>query len=200
MKNLTDLLVRRDFLKKAGVGSVAMASLASLAGTLSAPTRARAHSDATTVTNWIFAAFSGAAAIGSVAHRAAMEGHGFVKDSELEGVGSYTLFDNNSTVPKTIFSAGTWEAKSLNSLTLVGTWGAFEAGIVDIQINLIQIIPSSAKIAAQLVVPCNIPAGGLFTGQAEGFFLTIPGAPQGTYSPLTPPMGGSVLMQFEGGN
>jgi hypothetical protein len=201
MKKPTDLLVRRGFLKKAGLGSVSIASALALPGILSTPTRAKAQFDDGSIINWIFAAFSKAATTtDGVAHRAAMEGHGFVDGGDIEGVGSYNLFDNASAVPKTILSAGTWEATGLNSLNLVGQWGAFESAIVDMQINLLQIIPSEAVIAARLVVPCNIPAAGLSTGEEEGFFLTIPGAAEGTYSPLSPPIGGSVFMLFEGGD
>lgn len=197
MKDITYLL-RREFLKKAGVGSVAMASLPALGRALPLPRGlGNSKSDSETATNWIFAAFSGALTIGTVNHQVGMEGHGFVTSGQgVQGVGSYVLYDANSAVPKTIFGAGTWQATSLNSFTPIPSWGAFQAGILDMQINLNQIIPALATVAAELKVICNVPAGGLFTGQPEGYVLTIPGAPEGPYSPLSPPIGGSVFLVF----
>ena len=201
MEGLTSLVIRREFLKKVGFGSVALASFNSLGQGLTRSAgreQTKLESDKATNTNWIFAAFSSAAIIDNVAHRAAMEGHGVVKKGvTVSGVGSYTLYDDNTAIPKTVLGAGTWEATDLNSLTLVPSWGSFQAGVVDMKINLNQIIPFKATIPAGLVVPCNIPNAGLFTDLDEGFYLTISDAPEGTYSPLSPPIGGSVVMVFE---
>ena len=200
MEKLTEPIVRREFIKKVGFGSVALASLPSLGPGLALARgigKSSVNNGNPTITNWIFAAFSAAAVIDNVAHRAAMEGHGFVQNgAEVEGVGSYTLFDNNAPVPKTVLGAGTWQATSLNSITLIPSWGSFQAGIVDMQINLNQVVPSPATFTAELVVPCNIPNAGLFTSLEEGFYLTITGAAEGTYSPLSPAIGGSVVMVF----
>ena len=51
----------------------------------------------------------------------------------------------------------------------------------------VNLVPNSGPvIPATLEVVCNIPPAGLFTGNPEGFKLTIPGD---VFVPLGPPLG-----------
>ncbi len=131
MKGLTNLL-RREFLKKAGLGSVALASLPSR-GLGRAPTsRARAGSqpsdDNGGTTNWIVAAIENALTVNGVQYRMLLEGHGSVaSDGTLQGQGSFVEIDNGTPVPHTILASGTWLATSLTSINIIGTYGSLAA-------------------------------------------------------------------------
>ncbi len=188
MKGLTNLL-RREFLKKAGLGSVALASLPSR-GLGRAPTsRARAGSqpsdDNGGTTNWIVAAIENALTVNGVQYRMLLEGHGSVaSDGTLQGQGSFVEIDNGTPVPHTILASGTWLATSLTSINIIGTYGSLAAGTIDMVIELVEDLPAPGIVSGvTLNIVCNIPAAGLFTGQPEGYFLTIPGSPSGTFQP-----------------
>ena len=170
---------RRRFFKNAGVGSAALASLPVLTHTLATPARAE-HDNRL---GFRFVCVSKAATVGGVDHRILMNGCGTFNGSEAEGGGSYDHFDNASAVPKTILGAGRWKAGRLLSFSLVGTYGEIAAGILEMEVKLLQEFPSRAVIPATLKVVCSIGAAGLDSGE-EGFTLTIPGAPFGPFEPF----------------
>jgi len=112
-----------------------------------------------------------------------MNGSGKFNGSEAEGGGTYDHFDNASAVPKTILGAGGWKAGRLLSFSLVGTYGVLAAGILEMEVKLLQEFPSRVVIPATLKVVCSIGAAGLDAGE-EGFTLTIPGVPFGPFEPF----------------
>ncbi len=112
-----------------------------------------------------------------------MNGCGTFTRSRAEGGGSYDGFDQLSPVPRRLFSAGRWEAERVLSVHIIGTYGVLAAGILEMEVRLLQQIPSRAVIPARLRMACSIGAGGLDSGEPEGFTLTIPGGP---FSPFRP--------------
>jgi len=133
-----------------------------------------------------------------------MNGDGTVTPSEVEGGGSYAHIDNATAIPKTIFASGTWETKRLLNFNLLGTYGVLAAGLVEMEIRLVQLIPSRKVIPATLMVVCNLGPAGLATpGKEEGFYLTIPGTPfveggaGGPFEPFDPPSGLSIFTTSE---
>ena len=179
---------RREFLQKAGVASIALASLPELGHSLA--TSASADDKQT---NFRFVSNSNAATIAGVAHRMLMNGTGKVTPSQVVAAGSFVHINNAPPVPKPILASGTWKAKSLVSFNLIGTYGSIAAGEIKMQIDLIVESPAPAIVPATLKVVCNLAPAGLFTGEEEGFTLTIPGAPFGPFEPTTPPSGLSVF-------
>jgi len=171
---------RRRFFKNAGVGSAALASLPILTETLARPARA----DDDNGLGFRFVCVSKAAIVGGVDHRMIMNGNGKFNGSEAEGGGTYDHFDNASAVPKTILGAGGWKAGRLLSFSLVGTYGVLAAGILEMEVKLLQESPSQAVIPATLKVVCSIGVAGLDAGE-EGFTLTIPGVPFGPFEPFS---------------
>lgn len=189
---------RRRFLKGAAIGSAALAAMGK-------PFSALARED--NQTNFHFLAFSKVASPATPTpsdprHQIAMSGDGKVTPRQVVGDGSFVhyLFPGANPspggTPLTIVSSGNWKAKRLVSLNLIGTWGVFASGILEMDINLIQEIPSRDVIPAVLKVVCNIgPAGlvnflpGTTTPDPEGFTLSIPGtqfASNGTLGPFKP--------------
>ncbi len=169
-------LDRRSFLKRAGIGSIALGSLPLLAATPAGASRRAA--------GFNFTAISQAGTIGSVVHAVNMAGSGTIEKDDVEGGGHFQHYDLASAPPRTIIAAGAWKAKRLVSFDPIGTWGVITAGVLVTQIELRQTIPSRAVVAATLKVVCNVGSGGFETGQPEGFTLTVPGAPFGAFVPI----------------
>lgn len=170
---------RREFLKKAGVGSVMLASF---------PAFAELAQAASPQTNFHFVAISQASTIGGVAHWIGMSGDGKVTPGSVVGGGTFNHFDQNSPLPRTIFATGNWKAKELLSFDLIGTWGSFAAGIVEMGIHLVP--AGGSPIPATLKMVCNLGFANLFNpGEAEGYTLTVPGAPFGPFVPFVPALG-----------
>lgn len=189
---------RRKFLKKAGLGSIALASLPALGNALAKPAWAKEG------TNFHFLAFSATGPAGTPAspqHRIAMGGQGTfdpaTPGSEVVGGGAYAhhLFPGanppagGTAVP--IVASGTWKARRLVSYKQIGTWGVLAAGVLEMVIDLFSEIPSKATIrGARLKIACNIgPAGLVNPGEMEGFTLSVPGTDfftGGTPGPFVP--------------
>jgi hypothetical protein len=170
-------LDRRSFLKRAGIGSIALSPLPSLLAATPAGASGRAA-------GFNFTAISRAGTIGSVVHAVNMAGSGTIEEDDVEGGGHFQHYDLASTPPRTIIAAGAWKAKRLVSFDPIGTWGVITAGVLVTQIELRRTIPSPAVVAATLKVVCNVGSGGFETGQPEGFTLTVPGAPFGAFVPI----------------
>jgi hypothetical protein len=173
---------RRDFLKRAGQGTVALASAPALAQVLSGVAFGQGGS-----TNYHFLAFSSAGLVGSVDHRIAMVGDGSVTPGGVNGGGAFVHFDNAPPAPKPILGTGSWKAKRLLSYEQFGTWGTFASAVLEMDINL---VPSGGSpVPAILTVVCNIGPAAIFVvpPSPEGFTLTIPGFL--TFTPLVPALG-----------
>jgi len=169
---------RRKFLTKAGVGSLALAALPALT------TPALADGGQT---GFRFVSNSRTATVEGVRHFVLMNGDGIITNAQVVGGGSFNHIIDTSPVPKTIVATGTWKAKRLISFRLNGTYGALASGILEMEVNLIPI--GAAVVAATIEVVCNIGPAGLFTGEEEGFILSIPGTPfvpGGTFGPFEP--------------
>jgi hypothetical protein len=181
---------RRNFLQKAAVGSASLASLTSVVNSLAAPVQADGQ------TNFHFVAVSQAGPPGtptSPQHRFAMSGDGKITPSNVVGGGSINHFLFPGSIPPVggtplpLVGTATWKARSLISLDLIGTYGVFAAGILEMEINIIR--DGLPVLPATLKVVCNIGFAGLSTGQEEGFTLIIPGGPfvpGGTFGPIEP--------------
>ena len=176
--------------KTALLAALVLASLPGL-GHASAPDKISDNN-----TNWVVAAIEPAGTVNGIGYTVAFEGCGFVNPAMVVGQGSFVEFDNLSgVVPRTILASGTWKATRLISTTVIGTWGSLAAGIIEMEIELVEDFPIPGVVVpgAMLHITCNIPAAGLFNGdEEEGFELTIPNSPSGTF---TPPVivGGTVF-------
>ena len=174
---------RREFVKKVGLGSAALVSLPSLAQPLSQSRRGN-DNDQLAATGFRFVCVSEADRVEGVLPRVNMNGCGTFDSSEAEGGGSYDMFDQLSPVPRTLFSAGSWEARRVLRVNIIGTYGVLAAGILEMEVRLHQQIPFRADIPATLKVACSIGAGGLDSGEEEGFTLNIPGGRFGPFRPF----------------
>ena len=178
---------RRDFLKKAGLGSVALGSVPVLGEMLAIPALADSG-----VKTFHVAALGGGGTIGTVVHTLVLAGDGRFSDGGIEGGGvfNHVNLDPSLPIPKPVLASGTWKAKRLVSFQSIGSSGETLAGILKMDIDVVRLIPSRAVFPAHLQIVCNIPFAGLFTGHPEG--LTLTGLPV-TFSPLNPTTGITIF-------
>jgi len=181
---------RRTFLKRAGLGSVAVASAPGVIGALARPAWADDE------TRFRFVTVSSAGTIGSVTHLFIMNGNGRVDGSDIEGFGTWAHVNGADPNPATnLLASGKWRPLSVESFGLIGTYGdVFAAGILQARILLKRLRPTRGAFEGTLRMVCNIGPAGLSTGEAEGVVVTIDGAPVGPFTPLTPPLGLTIFI------
>jgi len=151
---------RREFLKKAGIGSAALAALPALGELLAAPVLASDR-----------IGFKLVAASKMGTERVIMAGDGQLTDSEATGGGTFVHF---STTDLSIIATGVWKANRLRSFTTIGTpFGLATSGIADMDIDLIP--ANNERIEGRLQIFCDLPGSGRFTGEDEGFILMVGG-------------------------
>lgn len=173
---------RRDFIKQAGIGSLALAMLPAFDPQSAMPSAAPGQ------THFRFISLSGAGEVDGVFHVIVMSGQGIVTPANAVGGGSFVHFDNNPALPppKPILGSGSWKAKKFMSFEAIGSWGVNIAGTL---VTGVELKPDGGpRIPATLTVNCNVPPGGLFTGLAEGYFLSIDGLPE--FTPVQLPIQG----------
>lgn len=190
---------RREFLRKAGLGAVALGSLPALADALRHPAWAQGQRAVR------FLAVS-AAGTGAGQHLVAMGGQAVFDpargpSSPAVGGGSFFHFQPAASPPFPLVASGTWKARLLVSYRELGTYGGHAAGVGEFVIDLHRRQPSPAEFrGAVLRVFCNIGPAGLQTGEIEGYTLSIPGtdfSAGGTPGPFRQiPPGGTGLTVF----
>lgn len=180
MKTSNSEMDRRGFLKVMGMGSLSLAMLPAL----EKASLGMEHSP--DQVNFYFMAVSDAVVLDGVHHRMLMGGCGHVTPGNVVGKGNFQHQNATGPIPQQIFGEGTWQAKRLIHFSQIGTHGA--VGVAGTLIMEVVLKPvTGGKIKAELEVVCNIPPAGLFTGKPEGYKLTVPGAPFGSFEPLGPP-------------
>lgn len=162
--------------------------------------------------NFYFVANS-KATLDKVQHRIAMSAAGSVSGSQVVGGGSFSHFLFNVSAdtgapgppPYKLVASGTWNATGLVSFKLIGTFGTLAAGVLEMNIVLIEQAPSQSVVPAILKVVCNLVFAKLINigpdGSAlkEGFTLTIPGTDfaeggkAGPFTAFAPPIGVTVF-------
>lgn len=180
MKKASAESTRREFLKKVGLGSMALAALPTAGHMLAQPAEA-----ARPQINFHFLALSTAGKIDGIQHDFIMGGHGHFNSGNVVGNGS---FQHQNTAPpgtpKPILGEGTWKAKRLVSWEQIGTYG--DVGVAGVLVMEIDLVPNGGPaFPATLEVTCNIPPAGLFTGNPEGYVLDVPGGLR--FKPFGPP-------------
>ncbi len=193
---------RREFLRKAGLGSVALASLPTFANALAKTALAQGG------TNFTFLGVNRAGPAGTAAqpaHTLVMGGQGNFDPSRVashvEGGGPFFHFTAPAAAPPfPLIASGTWKARLLVSYKQLGTYGVGAAGILEMVVDIFRQVPSPATIrGATLKIVCNLPPAGLENpGEIEGYTLTIPGTDffvGGTPGPFRsiPPGGAATL-------
>jgi hypothetical protein len=113
----------------------------------------------------------------------------------VKGGGSFDLWDQNSSTPKTIIVAGKWEPTEFVSYTTLGlpTYGNIQPSVLEILADV-----DGVGSGLKLRLICNVGAAGAqgSTGQPEGFDLFDTSF--GDFLPLTPSIIGITHISVEG--
>lgn len=160
---------RREFLKRAGVGSIALASAPVLAGALAGTALADTG-------GWNFHFQANVKNPGdAVTDVIILSGAGKVVSGTVVAAGSFTHFDatKGTASSRPVVASGTWKAKRLISFQEAGTYGAHAAGRVTMEVVLVT--STGARIPARMEMTCNVGPGGLAPTPAkpEGLELTL---------------------------
>ena len=179
---------RREFIKRAGAGSAALAAFPVLADA------AWAHDERDNGRRRVyFQALSGQAATLGGGETILMSACGSFGPRSVRGGGEFIHFDGRGPLPSRDFIAtGSWRATRFLSFQEIGTWGVGVAGVLEMLIKLIPCDGPTIR-GATLKIVCNLGPAGLVTSpfQQEGFTLTVPGVPP--FSPFTPNIGLTLL-------
>ena len=165
---------RREFVKRAGVGSVGLGTLAVSPAALAAQPgfpKGGGHQHFTVV------ALSRAAPVGDgIDHVMILEGAGTFNASpgHADGGGNFVHF--NFAAPGTSpIASGKWEVSDfLGYSTPVGDYGRIRASILTVRVELNP--DAGGSFAGTLLVACNVGFVPLLTGQPEGFKLSLDGS------------------------
>lgn len=188
---MNDQMHRKDFLKKAGVGTAAVATVSGLL-TTEAFAAAGRHG---TRRVYNFVAISGAPATSHVRQpQIFMEGCGnFDPEARtVSGGGNFFFFNADSALPapKPLIAFGRWQATSFVNYDTKGLppYAVTQPAILEMLAD-VEAIGSGLT----LEVVCNVGAAGAAgqTGEEEGWKLM--GTPYGNFMPLSPGAGLSYL-------
>src|SRR5260370_469882 len=137
---------RRGFLRKAGLGAIALGSVPVLAETLAT----RAFADEETTTGFIFAAVSIGPTIDGVVHTVVMGGAGTITPSNVEGGGAFNNVNNASTagVPRPFVGPRTSEGQKPGGLYNRAPHRLFPAGLLPMGVGLSPGLPRPRGVLA----------------------------------------------------
>lgn len=175
---------RRTFLKTAGLGSVAAASLPALLPSLNALHESPNNGHRV----YVFVSFSQApATISGVLPQINMQGCGtFDPDARwVKGGGSFNLSDQAPPNPKPLIASGFWEPTEFVSYDTKGlpSYGNIQPAILTF---LADVEGIGSGLTMELT--CNVRAVPLMTGQPEGWKL-LDTPTYGSFVPLNPIVG-----------
>jgi hypothetical protein len=205
---------RREFLRKAGLGSVALAA-APMFGHLLAPPAMGGAS----MHNFALVALTGADTTDGRVHRIGLQGSGVFHphSKTVRGGGSFEYFDAGPPgVPKPILGSATWRARKVIKFTSCvpgytcttpggTTAGRITPSVVDMAVDIA--FNEGPKIkGAWFRLICNVGFAGIInidpdTGEPlpEGYFLTFTHPDYGTleFKPLDPIIGITHIGSFQ---
>lgn len=187
---------RREFIRRVGTSSIALASLPALLDILKQPALAQGERGVMFLA--VNAAGEHRLGMGGVAWFDPSKGPG----SPASGGGTFFHWQAVGSPPLPLVASGTWQAKLLTNYRELGTYAGVAAGIVDLVIDIQRVKPSPATIRGGVLrVFCNLGPIGAQTGEIEGYTLSIPGtdfSAGGTPGPFRqiPPGGTGVTIML----
>jgi len=177
---------RREFLKKAGVGSAAVAGIPAFETLLAGP--AWAHRRNGGGNGFFFQVVSKST---TTTHLLIISGCGRITASAVSGGGNFAHIVPAATTPFPIEATGHWRAKQLLHFSQLGTYGTLIAGIAEWTADFHVVSPFTAVVPVTMEVVCNIgPAGLINPGEEEG--VVVSGGPQ-TFVQQVPSAGLTVF-------
>src|SRR5919204_6033235 len=128
----TSGIERREFLKRAGAGSAALAAFPALA---EASWAHGEHDDGRR--RFYFQALSGQAPALTGGESIVMSGCGSFTPRSVRGGGEFVHFDGTKIPSPNFIATGSWRATRVLSFEQIGTWGVGVAGVLAMRIKLL---------------------------------------------------------------
>jgi len=166
---------RRQFVKRAGIGSIGLGTLAVTPAALAAYRKGDGHQ------HFSLVAISTTSAVEATNHAMVLEGAGSFKveteQVDHTGGGNFVHIADFPTGLPGPLASGTWDVTGFVSYvrtTPVSDYGRIRSAILVVSVVLHP--DAGGSIAGTLQVICNVGPAGISTGQAEGFKLNLPSA------------------------
>jgi len=166
---------RREFVKRAGIGSIGVGALAVTPAALAAYRKGDGHQ------HFSLVAISTTSAVEATNHAMILEGAGSFKvkteQVDPQGGGNFVHIENFPIGLPGPLASGTWDVTGFVSYvqtTPVSDYGRIRSSILVVTVVLRPDAGGSVEGTLQII--CNVGPAGISTGQPEGFRLNLPGA------------------------
>jgi hypothetical protein len=166
---------RREFVKRAGVGSIGLGTLAVTPAALAGFRKGDGHQ------HFSLVAISTTSAAEATNHAMVLEGAGSfnvkTKHVDHQGGGNFVHIENFPTGLPGPLASGTWDVTGFVSYvrtTPVSDYGRIRSSILVVTVVLRP--DAGGSLEGTLEVICNVGPAGISTGQPEGFRLNLPAA------------------------
>ena len=119
-----------------------------------------------------------------------MSGNGWLVDGEIAASGSYNHYagteEDICLVPKELLGYGVWQTTGYGKVELIGEFGAFAGGTIEIDGKLKpKEIKDADALPALLTLNASIQSGAVMTVEPEGALVQLAGGQ--TFAPITVP-------------
>jgi hypothetical protein len=175
---------RREFVKRAGVGSIGLGALAVSPAALAGFRKGDGHQ------HFSLVCISTTSAVEATNHAMILEGAGSfkVKSEQVDrrGGGNFVHIENFPVGLPGPLASGTWNVMDFVSYvrtTPVSDYGRIRSSILVVTVVLRP--DAGGSLEGTLEVICNVGPAGISTGQPEGYRLNIPGAGFNFDTPFT---------------
>jgi hypothetical protein len=166
---------RRQFVKRAGIGTVGLGAL------VASPSAVGAHRKGDGHQHFTLVSISRTSAVESLDHALILEGVGSFKaktgHADRNGGGNFVHVTFSPVFPmgQSLVASGTWHVNDFVSYTDVGlpSYGRIQPSIIVVTVVLRP--DAGGSFDGTLLVACNVGFVPLNTGEPEGFQLNIPG-------------------------
>ncbi len=175
---------RRELIKRAGIGSIGVGTLAVTPAALAGYRKGDGHQ------HFSLVCLSRTSAAEAIDHMMVLEGAGAfkakVRHADPEGGGNFVHFNWAAPLAGPIAS-GKWNVTGFVSYTAgnppFGDYGRVRASILVVTVALRP--DAGGTLTGTLLIACNVGFANIQTGQPEGFKLNIPAAGLNFDSPFT---------------
>ncbi|MGH2657840.1 MAG: twin-arginine translocation signal domain-containing protein [Actinomycetota bacterium] len=165
---------RREFLKRAGIGSIGLSTLAVTSPALAGYRKGNGHQ------HFSLVALSSTSASEATNHVMILEGAGSFKAKtgqvDPKGGGNFIHVEDFPSPGSGPFASGKWNVKRFVSYDAgppFGDYGRIRASILVVTVVLRP--DAGGSLEGTLEIACNVGFAGIQTGEPEGFKLSVPG-------------------------
>ncbi len=166
---------RREFVKRAGIGSIGVSALTVTPAALAGIRKGDGHQ------HFSLVSLSSTSASEDTNHVMILEGAGSFKAKpgvvDRQGGGNFVHVEDFPSPGSEPFASGKWNVTGFVSYNAgdppFGDYGRIRASILVVTVRLRP--DAGGSLAGTLLIACNVGFANILTGQPEGFKLNVPG-------------------------